>query len=104
MTFTINADNTVTLTVNQTELGSINDALDVRVHLAVLARCKADTLSVQDEKTARQLEHATYEAYCQLRDRGHETAARAAGRSEMGDMLFNMLTDMNRAYAKAACS
>jgi hypothetical protein len=102
MDISISPDHTVTLTVDKAELGSINDALDTRVHLAVMARCKADTLSVGDEQTARELERATYEAYCQLEDQIREAKEPAAGHaSEMGNMLFGLLTDMNRAYAKA---
>jgi hypothetical protein len=104
MKITINPDHTVTLTVSQNELDSINNALDTRVHLAVLARCKADMLSAQDEEMARQLERATYDALCQLEDQTREAKAREAGRSETGEMLFNMLCDFNRAYAKAVRS
>jgi hypothetical protein len=99
---TLNADNTATLVVNKDELASINDALDTRVHSAVMGRCQADTLSVTDEETARQLERASYQAYCQLEDQGREPAVPFEGSSErsvLGDQLFNLIVDLNKVYA-----
>jgi hypothetical protein len=104
MTFTIDpTDHTITLVVDKDELASINDALGERVHLSVMADGKPvrGFLGRADEELARQLECATYSAYCQLEDRLCEAKAPATGRSEAGDMLFNMLCDFNKAYAKA---
>jgi hypothetical protein len=62
MITTLNADNTVTLTVNQNELASVNDALNERIHLSVMADGKPvrGYLGRADEEMARQLECATY--------------------------------------------
>ena len=58
-----------------------------------------------DEELARELERTSYDALCQLEDRERKPSIPAdSERSYLGNQLFDMPLDMNRAYAKAVRS
>jgi len=96
MQYTLNSDNTVTLVLDQGELFTINDALDVRVTLATFPKAPADRLPEPERRRAAALERTTYQAQCALEDQieseqDEPGTNHVPARSELGEALFEML-------------